>query len=177
MQTVSYHVATSVDGFIAEADGSFDRFLLAGEHVKDYLAALQEYGSVIMGRRTYQVALDMGVMDPYPHLDTYVFSRSMGESPHPHVRLVTGDLAQFVATLRSQDGKGIYLSGGGHVAAQLLREQLIDELVVKINPIVFGTGIRLFEGEAAFARLVHIATKVFVNGVVVCTYRFNHVAP
>lgn len=174
MQTVSYHVATSVDGFIAEGDGSFGRFLLTGEHVTDYLAALQEFGSVIMGRRTYQVALDMGVLDPYPHLDTYVFSRSMGESPHPHVRLVTGELGEFVATLRRQDGKGIYLSGGGQLAAQLLREQLIDELVVKINPIVLGAGIRLFEGQAAFARLAHVATKVFANGVVVCTYRFNH---
>lgn len=173
MQAVSYHVATSIDGFIAEEDGSFDRFLLQGEHVKDYIAAISGAGSVLMGRRTYDVALKMGVLDPYPHLDTYVFSRSMAASPHPHVRVVQGEPGPLVANLRASDGKGILLCGGGHLAGQLLDAGMIDEVVVKVNPIVLGRGIGLFSEQVNAALLSHCATKVFGNGVVVTTYRCN----
>jgi dihydrofolate reductase len=174
MQRVGYHVAVSVDGFIAEPNGGFGAFSMTGDHVKDYLATLREVGTVIMGRRTYQVALDVGVRDPYPHVDTLVFSKSLAESPHPHVQVVTGDIGARVASLREQDGKGVCLVGGGQVAAQLLAAQLIDELVVKVNPFVMGAGIRLFEGEFLLARLGHQSTKVFANGVVVSSYRVNY---
>lgn len=173
MQNVSYYVATSVDGFIAEEDGRFDRFLHEGDHVKDYLTAINGAGSVVMGRRTYEVALNMGVLDPYPHLDTYVFSSSLGASPHPHVRVVKEAPGDFVANLRASEGKGILLCGGGNLAGQLLEVGLIDELVIKVNPIVFGSGVTLFGKREHFARLSLRATKVFANGVLVATYDCN----
>lgn len=177
MQQVSYHVAVSVDGFIAAPDGGFGAFAMTGDHVRDYLAMLRDVSTVIMGRRTYQVALDMGVLDPYPHVDTVVFSRSLRQSPHPHVQLETCDLLACVARLRAQEGNGVCLVGGGRIAAQLLAARLLDEMVVKVNPFVMGAGIRLFDGEFALTRLEHQASKVFANGVVVSSYRVNYDAP
>jgi dihydrofolate reductase len=173
MQRVGYHVAVSVDGFIAAPDGGFGAFAMTGEHVEDYLATLQGVGTVIMGRRTYQVALDLRVFDPYPFVDTVVFSKSLRESPHPHVQLETSDMLARVASLRAQEGKGVCLVGGGVIAAQLLSAGLLDEIVVKVNPFVMGAGIRLFEGELALTRLEHRSTKVFGSGVVVSSYRVN----
>lgn len=174
MQQLSYHVATSVDGFIADPSGGVGAFAMTGDHVRDYLTALRDVGTVIMGRRTYQLALDAGVVDPYPQVDTVVFSRAMRESPHPHVKLVTSEITRAVASLREQEGKGVCLVGGGQIAAQLLAARLIDEVVVKVNPFVLGEGIRLFDGEVRLTRLVHEATKVFANGVVTCVYRVNY---
>lgn len=177
MQRVSYHVAVSVDGFIAAPDGGFGAFAMTGDHVQDYMATLREVSTVIMGRLTYQVALDVGVLDPYPHVETVVFSRQPRESPHPHVQWEANDLLAHVARLRGSEGGGVCLVGGGRVAAQLLAARLLDDIVVKVNPFVMGAGIRLFEGEFALTRLEHRSTKVFSNGVVVSSYRVNHETP
>lgn len=174
MQQLSYHVAVSVDGFIAQSDGGVAGFVMEGDHAQDYLAALREVGTVLMGRRTYQVALDWGVVDPYPHAQTLVFSRSMEQAPHPKVQLVGTELVATVAGLRERDGRGMALVGGGQIAAQLLAAGLIDELVVKVNPFVMGAGIPLFDGKLGLTRLAHRWTKVFANGVVTCAYRVNH---
>lgn len=171
MQQVSYHVAVSVDGFIAEPDGGFAAFAMEGDHVEDYQKALRGAGTIIMGRRTYQVALDVGVDDPYPWVPTLVFSRSMQRSLRPNVQVVTSEMRERVASLRAQAGSGVCLVGGAHVAAQLLSARLIDEIVLKINPFVMGAGIRLFEGPLGLTRLEHRSSKVFSSGIVVSTYR------
>ena len=78
IRKVRYLVAASLDGRIALSDGSFDFFEMAGdEHVPDFLESLKEFDTVLMGRKTYEVALKVGVKDPYPSLASYVFSRSL----------------------------------------------------------------------------------------------------
>ena len=175
MQRITYHVATSVDGFIASSTGSVERFPVTGDHVDEYLAALATYSVVVMGRKTYQLGLDLGVADPYPHLETYVFSRTLTAAPSPRVRVVSGDVAAALRRLREQPGQGIYLAGGGEVAAQALRAGLIDELVLKVNPMAFGQGIPLFGQEAPPASLALRSAKVHDSGVVVARYRVGTV--
>ena len=68
MQRLTYFVATSIDGNIARPDDSFDFFVGEGDHVTDYLAALKTFDSVVMGRRTYDIAAKAGVTNPYPWL-------------------------------------------------------------------------------------------------------------
>lgn len=171
MQPVVYHVAVSIDGFIAGPGGAIDRFPMSGDHVTEYLAALAGYSVAVMGRRTYQLGLDLGVADPYPHLDTWVFSRTLGESPSPRVKVVSGDVAATVRRLREGEGRGVYLCGGGDLAAQVLAAELVDEIVLKVNPIVLGEGVPLFGPGAPPASLELLATKVHHNGVVVTRYR------
>ena len=72
-RTLRYHVAASLDGFIARPDGSTDCFPgdLQTENVTDYLYSLAaEYDTVLMGRDTYAVGQKFGVTDPYPMLET-----------------------------------------------------------------------------------------------------------
>lgn len=105
MRKVQYLVAASIDGKIAREDGSFECFAMVGdEHVPDYLAALDSFDAVLMGRHTYEVGLKVGVTDPYPRLSIYVFSRSMERSPDPRVQLVSEDPADFVRRLKQEPG-------------------------------------------------------------------------
>jgi dihydrofolate reductase len=172
MRKIIYHVASSLDGCIAEHDGSFECFMpIEGEHVSDYLEALQSYGAVLMGRSTYEVGLKQGVTNPYPHMQSYVFSRTLERSPDENVELISGDAADFVRGLKNQPGKPIYLCGGGELAATLLEAKLIDEIVVKLNPLLIGGGIRMFPRMKKPVYLELTGSKVYNSGVVLLLYR------
>jgi len=55
MRKIIYHIAITLDGFIAHDDGSFDGFLPEGEHVADFLDSIKNYGAILMGKNTYEV--------------------------------------------------------------------------------------------------------------------------
>jgi dihydrofolate reductase len=170
MRKLKYHVAATVDGFIAREDDSFDCFPMEGDHVTDYLASFASYDTVLMGRRTYEVGLKVGVTDPYPTMETYVFSRSLLESPNPRVTLVAEDAAGMVRRLKEQEGKAIYLCGGGKLAAGLFAEGLIDEVLIKLNPLLLGAGIPVTPGLRGVTNLELLSTKVYQNGVLLLQY-------
>ncbi|WP_371496167.1 dihydrofolate reductase family protein [Kitasatospora sp. NBC_00374] len=171
MRKLVYFIASSLDGFIAGPDGADptgpDGFWPITESYVQHLvteypetlpaparAALgvtaegTHFDTVLEGRRTYEIGLKVGLANAYPHLRHLVFSRTLAESPDPGVELVAGDPVETVRELKQQDGKDIWLVGGGELAAALFGE--IDRLVVKLSPLTIGNGIPLFSRGAAF---------------------------
>lgn len=178
MRKLKYHVASTVDGFISREDGSYDFFPTEGDHIPDFVATLKtSYDTVIMGRRTYEPALKVGVTDPYAWLETYVFSRTMRESPNPRVKLVSEDALGVVKRLKEQEGRDIYLCGGGTFATQLLDAGLVDEVLIKLNPVLLGTGIGLTPRLRAVTNLELLSTKVYRGGVVLLQYAVRPPSP
>ena len=188
MRDLVYYVACTVDGFIAREDGTFDSFLSEGEHF-DYLFSefpetapthlrdvlkvrgdCRRFDTVLMGRRTYDVGRLEGITSPYTHLRQYVFSRSMPGSPDPDIQLVSSnDALTVVQELKQEDGLGIWLCGGAELASELFPE--IDEVILKVNPIVLGAGIPLFAKGTQPANLGLLESKVFDNGFIINRYR------
>jgi dihydrofolate reductase len=189
MRKLVYYVATTADGFIATTDGSFDVFLQRGEHMADLFARLPEtvpghlreavgvsgpnrrFDTVLMGRRTYQVGLDLGVTSPYPHLRQFVVSRSLTNSPDAAVTLVAGDPLSAVRALKAEAGRDIWLCGGAELAAVLA--PVIDELILKVNPVAIGAGIPLFAGRIDPMPLALVHSQHYANGFTLLEY---HVA-
>ena len=175
MRKLTYLVASTIDGKIAKEDGAWDCFMQFGdEHAPDYLAALQTFDAVVMGLKTYEVGLKEGLTDPYPHLATYVFSSTLKESPNKKVTVVAGDPAEFVAKLKSQPGGDIYLCGGGKLAGALMAAGLIDQVDIKLYPLIMGPGIPLFEGAVPVKLMNLKSSKVYGNGVVLLTYEVRN---
>lgn len=175
MRKLKYHIASTIDGFIATEAHTFDAFMQErltkdSEHVADYVASFATYGAALMGRRTYEVGLKVGVTDPYPTMETYIFSRSMKESPNPRVKLISDDALGMVRRLKEQEGKDLYLAGGGEFAAQLFAEGLVDEVLLKLNPLLLGSGIPLTARLPEVKNLELLSTKVYKNGVVLLRY-------
>ncbi len=170
MRNLIYYVASSVDGYIAEPDGSFDKFPMDETLIADYIASFAWFDDVIMGRKTYDVAYRQGMMDPYPMLKTHVYTQTITEKPADNVSLVAGKVIDHVKSLKSQDGKPIWLCGGGNLAGQLYNAGLIDKLIVKLNPILLGDGIPMFSGAVKFARLNLTETREYDSGISVRHY-------
>ncbi|WP_086820928.1 dihydrofolate reductase family protein [Allokutzneria sp. NRRL B-24872] len=186
MRKLSYYIASTVDGFIATPEGAADFFPWEGDHnavmtaeypetVPTHVAAMvglpvpepRHFDTVVMGRGTYDVVLKEGVPSPYEHLRQYVFSNSLTRQ-HPDVEVVPGDPVAKVRELKALEGKGIWLCGGGALAGALREE--IDELLVKIYPIVAGSGVPLFSGEFRATGFKLAAHRIFDSGMAFMTY-------
>ncbi|GAB3855061.1 hypothetical protein GCM10027610_087610 [Dactylosporangium cerinum] len=123
----------------------------------------------MMGRGTYEPAMAVGITSPYRHMEQFVFSRTLADLD-PGVTFVGGDTdpAAFVHDLKRRDGLDIWLCGGGQLAAQLVDE--IDELVLKVNPMVIGAGVPLFAGPFRPTPFRRADTRTFDTGVSIVTY-------
>lgn len=121
-----------------------------------------------MGWNSYTPGLDIGVTSPYAHLHQIVATRQDRELPSEIE--ITRDPVTRLRELKQQDGLDIYLCGGGNLAGQLLPE--IDRLVLKRNPLAFGSGIPLF-GHAPYrpVHFEHERSRSFNSGVIVQEYR------
>lgn len=180
MRKLVYCIAATADGFIAAQDGSFDALLLEGPHIVDLIADYPEtfpthlraplglrgpnrrFDTVLMGRATYEVGVPAGVTSPYGHLEQYVVSAGLGQSPDRAVQLIDSDALGFVRSLKTRAGGDIWLCGGGRLAATLFEE--IDELILKTHPVLLGIGIPLFGRAVKPTRLTLIERKLYDNG-------------
>ncbi len=171
MSELTYYVATSLDGFIAREDGSFDGFDWDDEVVADFLSDLEGFGTVLMGRNTYEAGLNEGKTNPYLTMRQILFSRTMVASPDKAVELVQRDISKFVKDLKAVSEKPIWLCGGADVATTLMNEDLIDRVVVKLNPVIFGTGIPIFGENVCFYKLNLQETKLYHCGIVLLSYK------
>jgi dihydrofolate reductase len=173
MRRLKYYLACSIDGFIAHEDGSFDGFLadMKSEAVADFLKSYEWFDTVLMGRKTYEIGLKQGVTDPYPKMKTYVFSRTMNASPNKRVELVSENAGVLVRQLKNGTGKDIWLCGGADLAATLFVENLIDDIILKVNPSLMGSGIPLFSGRIKQTALELTGSKIYSDGLVLLHYR------
>ena len=176
MRKVTFGGANSLDNYIARKDGSFDWIMHgkeAAEYMKDYWKTID---TVLMGRKTYEVALKYseGERNPYPGVKSYVFSRTLKEIEDKSVELVKEDAADFVRRLKKQKGKDICVMGGGDFAKTLFEAGLIDEIGFNIHPVLLGSGIPLFHEMKQQINLELLECKPFKNGCVLVTYRVKN---
>ncbi|HEU4326322.1 MAG TPA: dihydrofolate reductase family protein [Roseiflexaceae bacterium] len=194
MRELIYYVATTLDGFICHQDGSIDGFPWDETYMADLLATFPEtfpphlrsaenrqlpntrFDTVLMGRNTYEPALKAGITSPYPTLRQYVFSRSLADIPDPGVTLVANEPVEAVRKLKGEEGQAIWLCGGAQLAGTLFAADLIDRVIVKVNPVLFGSGIPLFTGVTRQAALAPVDHKSYASGHMVLHYRVIHPA-
>ena len=173
MRKVTFGGANSLDNFIARKDDGFDWILWTNEVAEIMESFWKTIDTVVMGRRTYEVAARIGT-GVYPGVKNYVFSRTIKESPDSEITFVSEDAATFVRKLKNEDGKDICVMGGGVLAKSLFEADLIDEIGLNIHPVLLGSGIPLFYEMPRQIDLELIKNQQLSNGCVVLTYRVKH---
>jgi dihydrofolate reductase len=142
---VILYLAASLDGFIATKEHKLDwLFEVEGDGDNGYSKFAETVDTVLIGRTTYDWVMEQeNGKFPYPDKESYVFSRTE-HAPTEYVQFVDGDLTGFIQKLKAREGKDIWLVGGGELIHSFLAEDLIDELMITVAPIILGSGIPLF---------------------------------
>lgn len=167
MHPIIYDVAVSLDGFISGASGDISKFDFEGPVVDDYTNRLGSYKTAIMGRNTYEFGYDYGLkpgQNPYPNMNTVVFSNTMQVPENCEISIHNRPTPEQVRKLARESAGPVYLCGGGDFAGWMLEQGLIDRVILKRSPCVFGGGTALFGVNATPIRLSRIKTKTYESG-------------
>jgi len=165
MKKIILYVATSVDGFIARKNGSVDWLTQYNNSGEDfgYKKFLDSVETVILGNATYRE-----FKAPYENKKCYVFSRK-NTGKENNITYVNTDVKEFTDGL--SENENIWLVGGADIAKEFLKNNLIDEFIITIIPIVLGEGIPLFAKGCGEHKLKLLNTKSYDSGVVQLHYQ------
>ena len=174
MRQISLFIAISLDGYIAKPNNDLSFLKIVEKEGEDYGYAkfTSAIDTLIVGRKTYDYVLKEIGSSHYDNgeRDIYVITRT----PKPNkgrVTFYTGDIAELVKKLKSENGKDIYCDGGAEVINELLKLDLIDEYIISIIPILLGNGTRLFKDGRPEQLLELISSKSFDTGLMQLHYK------
>lgn len=169
MRKVVLSLGISLDGYIARPDGAVDFLFMP----KDFSMApfLATVDTIIMGRKTLDAAVKMSGGSYTADLPTYVFSRTQPSGNRDGLEFVNQPPAEFIGHLRKRPGKNIWLMGGGELARDFLRADLVDALDLGIVPTLLGAGIPLFPAGFPQSEFKLVENKTYSRGLVGLRYR------
>ena len=169
---IIFRGATSVEGFIARPDGSFE--WLERPRPKDNYGMNAFYRSIdtcIMGRKTYDLAVRFGHPHGYSGKKNYVFSRTLKKAASPEVMVTSEDVSSFARRLRAEKGKDIWMVGGAEIVAAFLDCGELDEFIIHVVPKMIGEGIPLVAPRHRNLSLKLLSTKKWPDGEVELHYQ------
>jgi dihydrofolate reductase len=172
MRELSLYIATSLDGYIAKAHDDLSFLSIVQKDGEDYgyNEFISGVDTVIMGRRTYDWVKEQ--VPDFPHSDkyTWIISRSK-RADKGNITFYTGNLKMLVLKLKAEEGKQIFCDGGAEIVNELLKDDLIDEFIISIIPILVGDGIKLFKDGRPELNLELVSTKSYDTGLVQLHYK------
>jgi dihydrofolate reductase len=167
MRQLKLFIATSLDNFIAGKNGELD-WLFSDDNDYGYNEFYNSIDTTLIGNKTYKQILTFGEF-PYPNKTNFVFTRTHSNQDTKAVHFITDDLIEFVKSLKKQNGKDIWLVGGGEINTLMLNADLIDEMILSIHPIILAQGIPLFTDNAKRAHFKTKNCKTFESGLIQLT--------
>lgn len=174
MRKLSLFIATSLDGYIAKPDDDLSFLKLVEKEGEDY--GYKEFtdtvDTIILGRKTYDYVLKEIGDSHYDNgkRDVYVITRTPKQKVG-RTTFYTGSLTELVNQLKSEKGQNIYCDGGAEIINELLKNDLIDEFIISVIPILLGNGTRLFKDGRPEQELKFIKAKTYDTGLTQLHYK------
>lgn len=169
---VILYIAASLDGYIAKPGDDLSFLSIVQQEGEDYGYGdfIKTVDTVILGRKTFDWVMNAISTHPHPEKDTYVITRT----PRPgfdRTTFYTGDLKELVADLKARPGAAIFCDGGAEIVHEFLSNNLLDELVVSVIPVLLGNGTRLFKDNRPEQHLSLVSARSYSSGLVQLWYK------
>ena len=163
------YIAQSLDGFVARTDGAIDWLRPFDTVDYGYEQFMAEIGTVVMGRKSYELAKSFGEW-PYPMARGLVItSQSIDDMP-PNVTRVGADIPRLATALKASGGKDVWIMGGAMAINSFLAAGVIDRIDLFTIPVLLGDGIPLFSTERPEIQLKLAGTQTYDKGLVRMSY-------
>jgi dihydrofolate reductase len=185
LRKLRLQVQMSVDGCIAGPNGEMDWIVgLLDDELKKYAYRLTEpVDTILLGRKMTDVFISYwsNVVnkpdDPWYEfakkmIETpkVVFTKTLNKSRWINTDIARGDLIEEVSKIKSQNGRDIIVYGGASFDSSLIKEKLIDEFYLFINPVAIGNGMTIFKDLKEIQKYTLIESKAFECGKVLLRY-------
>ncbi|MDL2256047.1 dihydrofolate reductase family protein [Parabacteroides sp. OttesenSCG-928-K15] len=172
MKRIILYIASSLDGYITESDGSID--FLSDYPINEqmnygYNDFISSVDTIIMGGKSYRELMSMDVVWPYKEQTTYVISHNdWGEKEN--IKFITDNVVETIEALRQQVGKNIWLFSGGKTISILLEADLVDEMRIFYVPTMLGKGTPLFPAHPQQSKWKLTGSKTYNNNILEVNY-------
>lgn len=179
MRKLKLQVQMSLDGYMAGPNGEMDWLVFDwDQELKEYVATLTEsVDCILLGRKLAQGFIPHWASHPdlegaaqMNQAKKVVFTKTLVQSEWANTVLAQGDLVDEITALKQQAGGDLIVYGGGEFVASLVKEGLIDEYHLFINPTALGTGMPIFDQVRANYALQLIKSTAFRCGIVALHY-------
>ena len=186
MRKLKLQMQMTIDGFVAGPNGELDWMEWNwSDDIKKYVSDLTDsVDTILLGRKMTDgfishwtnVAADptneeYSAAKKFIDYPKVVFTKTLTESKWKNTTIAKGNLSEEVNNLKKQSGKGIIVYGGAGFVSSLIRENLIDEYYLFINPAAIGIGVGIFNNIKEKLNLKLVNTKTFSNGIVGSFYK------
>ncbi|MBS1780070.1 MAG: dihydrofolate reductase [Bacteroidetes bacterium] len=166
-------IACSLDGYIAKEDGDISWLDIVSTPGEDYGYSnmIEQTDTFILGRKTYDKVLTFGGAFPHDDRQTYVITRNSRPSVN-NLHFYSAGIDKLVAELRTKPGKDIHLDGGAELIAAFMQQNLVDEYIISMIPILLRQGIRLFKtSDKPEIELKLLSSTAYPSGLVQLHYK------
>lgn len=168
-------IATSIDGYIADKNGGLEWLeTVPNPNQEDmgYVEFSNSIDALLMGRNTYEKVMSFGIDWPY-RKPVFVLSNTLKEIPQElenKVFLINGEIKSVLETIHQKGFYKLYIDGGKTIQS-LLKEGLIDEMILTTIPILLGGGARLFDTMPSSQSFQLVSSKTYLNQIVQTHYK------
>ncbi len=181
MRKLFLFMMVSVDGFFEGPNGDLSWHNVDEEFNEFAIDQLNHMDTLLFGRVTYEMMAgywptegarkdDPEVAGRMNATAKLVFSKTLSKPQWENTKLIKNDFAAEVRKLKQEPGKDMIIFGSSELGVTFLREHLLDELRIMINPIILGSGHALFQGIDDKLKLNLLKTRAFRSGNVLLVY-------
>ena len=179
---------TSLDGFVAGPNGEMD-WIYVGDDMFDIADdRTDEADTALYGRVTYDMmegywpnAGNRPGADKhakhhsewYNRVEKIVVSKTLADDPHRKRKVINENFIAKILSLKEKDGNNILIIGSPSIVRSLIKENIIDDFWLFLNPVILGFGIPLFDPKGKKISLELVNTKKFDSGVICLHYKSN----
>lgn len=182
MRKLKLQVQMTVDGFIGGPNGEMDWVIFNWDDaLKNYVKELTEpVDCIVLGRKLAQGFIPYWTSHPeqegadiFVNTPKVVFTKTLEQSEWENTVLAKGELADEINNLKQQSGGDIIAYGGAAFVSSLIREGLIDEFHLLVNPVAIGSGLPIFNLLAGKQPLTLVKSTSFACGIVALQYELQ----